>query len=131
MPKNQLALPPLSLFNPRNHQRCFGFELPMSDIVVRQSAIKWILSGHESHWYEIASVGPLRIIEAAVIRLTIQIPRTAEIWHWVIPAGLFSNPEDSRYDVGLPRKTLRYRPRTGRNVDDRLDFSKCPLPHPQ
>src|ERR1041385_7028561 len=81
MPTNRLALPHISLFKPWNHQRCFGFELPMSDIVVRQSEKKCFLSGHKTHGYEIASFGPLRIIEAAVIRLPIQIPRTAEIWH--------------------------------------------------
>src|SRR6266404_9885571 len=122
MPADGLSLAHVSLLEPRDHQRPFGFELAMSHVVVRQRAIERILPRNECHWDVATPRRALRVIEPTVIRLPIQIPRAPEIGHRIVSARLFTNPEHRRYDVGFPWITLDRRARTGRDKHLRLDF---------
>ena len=56
MPANRLPLSHVSLFEPRNYQGRFRFELAMGHVVIWQGAIKWVLLGNERDRDVIATV---------------------------------------------------------------------------
>src|SRR5262249_50701003 len=109
---------------PWDHEWRFRFELAMRHVVVRQRTIEGILSRNESDRNVAASRGSFRIIEAAVIRLPIQIPGTAKVRDWIIASGLFADPEDRRHNVCFPGITLHRWPGTCRHEYLRLHFEQ-------
>src|SRR5512132_233420 len=68
MAANRLPRPGVGLLKPRDHQRRFGLELTVRDVVIRQRKVEWILPRDEGYWNVIAARARLWVVRAAVIR---------------------------------------------------------------
>src|SRR4029079_129940 len=68
------------------------------------------------------------VIRAPVIRCPVQIPRTLEVRHGIVSAGLLSYPEHSGNNVHFPRVTLDRWAGAGRDKDLRFHFKQRLLP---
>ena len=128
MPADRLALSHIRLFEPRNHQRRFRFELPMRHVVVGQCEVKWILLWNERDGDVITTVGFVGAIKAAITRGPVEVPGATIIRHRVISAGLFTDPENSGHDVTFPGETLDRGSGTGRDKHLRFNLEQGLLP---
>src|SRR5207302_3787171 len=115
----------VSLFKPRNDQRCLWFELPMGHIVVREGAVKRILSRHERDRNIVSARGRIGIIKTSIIGSPISVPGALVIWYRIVPASLFTNPKNRRHDIGFPQITSRCtRARSGWDEDLRFHLEQ-------
>ena len=103
----------IRFFKPRNNARCFGLVAFARLIVVRERAIKRILSRGKFYRDIVAAMSRIGVIKTAVALGPLLVPRTRPIWHQIMSGGLFANPKDGRYDTCFPR-VARGRSRDGR-----------------
>jgi hypothetical protein len=102
----------------------------MGDVVVRQRAVEWILTGNKSYGDIIASRRRVGGIEATVIARPIRVPGTPVVRHRIVASGFFSDPKDRRHNIRFPRKTLYRGARARWNKNLRLHFKQGLLPQP-
>src|SRR5262245_56211318 len=125
---DRLARPGVGLLKPRDHQRCFWFELTVRDVVIRQREVERILPRYERDWNVIPARARVRDVCAAVIRCPIKIPRTLVVRHRIVSAGLFPHPKYGGDNIHFPRIPLDRRAGTGRDKDLRFHFQQRLLP---
>src|SRR6476469_9757153 len=125
---DRLPRPSVGLLEPRDYQRRFRLELAMRDVVIRQRDVEWILPRDECNWNVIPARARLRVVRAAVIRCPIEVPRSLEVRHRIVSAGLFPHPEDRRDNIHFPRVPLDRRAGDGRDKNLRFHFDQRLLP---
>jgi len=64
-------------------------------------------------------MGRIRVIKTAIALSPLFVPRTCTIWDEIIPAWLFADPKDCRYDPCFPLIRPRA-PKGGRLSDEGL-----------
>src|SRR5262249_237193 len=109
------------LLKPRDNTRRLRAVASMCFVVVRERAIKWVLSRCKFYRDIIAPFARIRIIEAAVVFCPLFVHRTCAFWEQIVPAWLFADPKDSGYDISFPRILAR-RPRGRSFSDERFVF---------
>ena len=124
MPADRLPRPGVGLLEPRNNQRRFRLKLPVRDIGLGQREVERVLPRYKRDWNVIPARARLRVVCAPVIRRPIQIPRTLEVRHRIVSAGLFPHPEHRGNDIHFPRVTLDRWAGTGRDKDLRFHFEQ-------
>ena len=109
------------LLKPRDNTRCFRAVASMCFVIVRERAIKWVLSRCKSYRDIIAPIARIRVVETAVVFCPLFVPRTCAIWDKIVSAWLFADPKDCGYDLSFPRILAR-RPRGGSFSDEGFVF---------
>jgi hypothetical protein len=94
----------------------------MCFVVVRKRAVKWVLLRRKFYSNVPTPMGRIRVVKTAVAFCPLFVPRTCAIRDEIVPARLFPDPEECRYNICFPR-VLPRRPRGGRLFDERLIFS--------
>src|SRR5581483_3204943 len=100
-----LAVFDVGFLEPRDYARRFGLGRAVRNVIIRQRAIKRVLSWNKPHWDVVAPRGWVGIVEPAVVLLPLRIPRAGAVRHGIVLRRLFADPEDGRHDAELPRIT--------------------------
>src|SRR5207302_9741207 len=100
---DRLAVFDIGLFKPRDDLRRLRLRRAVSDVVVRQRAVKRILSGNETNGNVVPASARLGIIEATVVSLPIGVPGTRPVGDGIIRSRLLAHPENGGYDAHFPR----------------------------
>src|ERR1700720_455619 len=100
---NRHARSLIRFLEPRNDLRRFGPVAAGGFVVVGQRAVKWVLPRREFYWSVIVPARRIRIIQTAVTLRPLFVPRTGAVGYRIIFAWFFSDPENGRHDLALPR----------------------------
>src|SRR4029450_2883284 len=117
MAADRLPGPGIGLLEPGDHQRRFGLELAVRDVVIRQREVERILPRDKRDWNIIPARAWLRVVRAAVIRCPIKIPRHLVVRPRIASPPFPTHPEHRRYDIHFPRIPLDRRAGAGRDED--------------
>src|SRR5947208_2880079 len=75
-------------------------------VVVRERAVKWILSRREVYGSVITAMSGIRIVNPAIIFGPLRVPGAYPIRNWIFWGRFLADPKDRCYNVFFPRETL-------------------------
>src|SRR5262249_49901494 len=102
----------VGLLKPWNNARRFRPVANMRFVIIRECAVKWVLSWRKFYRDIITPTGRIWVIKTAVAFGPSFVPRTCVIWEEIVSVWPFADPTDRCYDTRFPR-IRRRTPRSG------------------